>query len=287
MAVYERAYRTYAGPRTPAWSRFLVLPRYHLRRLFASRMLMAYFVACFIPVLVLGVLIYASHNAKILQLLGVAADDVVIIDAPMFMGFLAFEGKLLGFLLALIVGPALISPDMLNNAMPLYLSRPFSRTEYLAGKLGVLVAMLSAITWIPYLVLFALQAVLAGADWTAGHLYIAVAILVGSWVWILSLSLVTLAVSALFKRKLWSRVFLFVSLSALSAFGGIIAEGIGLWWGHNLNLFQMNIVIWGGLFRNPIEPAPPLWSAWATLIAAAAISLAILYRRIRAYEVVR
>ena len=32
MAVYKKAYRGYDGPLTPAWSRFLVIPRYASRR---------------------------------------------------------------------------------------------------------------------------------------------------------------------------------------------------------------------------------------------------------------
>ena len=67
----------------------------------------------------------------------------------------------------------------------------------------------------------------------------------------------------------------------------VLAEGLGLGFGHNLNVFQMNVVIWGELFRTPVQPAPPLWSAWLTLILACAISLRILYNKVRAYEVVR
>lgn len=286
MAVYERAYRGYAGSYTPPWSRFLVPVRFAFQSIFASRLFLAFFVACFFPALVMGVGIYISHNLRVLQFFGVQADEMLI-DSAHFMGFLAFEAKFLGFLLALIVAPALICPDMLNNALPLYLSRPFSRSEYLLGKLSVLILLLSVITWIPYSLLFALNAGLSGAEWTRGHLYILWAILLGSWFWILTLSLISLAVSAVFQRKLWARVFMFVLLTALGAFGAILAEGVGLWWGNNLNVFQMNLVIWGHLFRTPVEPAPPLWSACLTLAVACGLSVALLYRRIRPYEIVR
>jgi hypothetical protein len=50
----------------------------------------------------------------------------------------------------------------------------------------------------------------------------------------------------------------------------------------------MNLVVWSAMFDVPIgDETRPLWSAWATLIAACAISTAILYRKVRAYEVVR
>lgn len=48
MAVYKRTYRGYAGEMTPAWSRFLVIPRYAYRSLFQSKMLVAFFVLCFV-----------------------------------------------------------------------------------------------------------------------------------------------------------------------------------------------------------------------------------------------
>ncbi len=287
MAVYERAYRGYSGTYTPEWSRFLVLPRYGLSRVFASRLFVAFFAVCFIPVLVLAGWIYLRYNARVLELLGAVPGDISPVGAATFMTFLGIEGKLLGLLLALIVAPAFISPDMLNNAMPLYLSRPFNRTEYIAGKLVVLVVLLSAITWVPYLLMFGLQAYFAGWEWTRENLNIPVAIFVGSWAWILSLSLISLAVSAVFKQKLWSRVFMFVLLSALAAFGTILAEGIGLWFGHNLNVFQMNVVIWAQLFGVDIGDTTPVWSAWLTLIVACAFSLKILYNKIRAYEVIR
>ena len=51
-----------------------------------------------------------------------------------------------------------MSPDLRNNGLPLYLSRPFSRTEYVLGKMSVLLILLSAITWVPGLLLFLFQA---------------------------------------------------------------------------------------------------------------------------------
>src|SRR5258707_13066390 len=51
-------------------------------------------------------------------------------------------------------GPPLVSRDLRNNALPLYLCRPFTRTEDVLGKMSVLLILLSAITWIPQLLLF-------------------------------------------------------------------------------------------------------------------------------------
>ena len=69
-----------------------------------------------------------------------------------------------------------MSPDLTNNAMPLYLCRPFTRTEYVLGRMSVLMYLLALITWIPGLILFGIQANMAGWEWTQTHLWIAGAI---------------------------------------------------------------------------------------------------------------
>ena len=90
------------------------------------------------------------------------------------------------FFLTLLIGPPLVSRDLTNNALPLYLCRPFSRAEYVVGKMAVLLILLSLITWVPGLLLFLFQAYLEGGGWIAANLWIAGAIFVGSLVWILA-----------------------------------------------------------------------------------------------------
>ena len=59
--------------------------------------------------------------------------------------------------LAALAGPGLIAPDLANNALPLYFSRPLTRWSYALARLTVLVGMLSVVTWVPGLMLFGLQ----------------------------------------------------------------------------------------------------------------------------------
>lgn len=288
MAVYERAYRGYRGPLTASWSRFLVLPRYSFRHVFASRLFLAFFVACFIPVLVSTVIVYISHNLKLLEALGIRPGDVVAVNGVFFMALLSVQGLFFGFVLALVVGPGLICRDFANNALPLYMSRPFSRTEYVLGKLTVLAALLSAITWLPDLFLFGLKGYLSGWEWIAANLRIAVAIFIGSWIWILVLSLVALAVSALVKNRLLAGVLIFMVFTILGAFGGIVGEVFKIRWGHNFNISQMTAVVWARLFDAPLPSGmPSAWSAWLSLLIAGSVSILVLARRIKAYEVVR
>ena len=84
------------------------------------------------------------------------------------------------YLAALVVGPALVSADLRNNGLPLYLARPFGRWEYVLGKSAVMLILLSTITWMPGLFLFAFQSYMEGWDWFSSNLGVAVGIGVGS-----------------------------------------------------------------------------------------------------------
>jgi ABC-2 type transport system permease protein len=62
----------------------------------------------------------------------------------------------LSMILIVLVGPDLISQDLRFNALPLYLSRPLRRIDYLVGKLGVIAAFLGLVTIVPCLLAYAL-----------------------------------------------------------------------------------------------------------------------------------
>lgn len=287
MAVYERTYRGYAGRLTPERSRFLILPRYAFRDVFRSRLFTAFFAACFIWPAASAVLIYLRHNFRALAQLGLVQSQILAIDAGFFLWFLRIQGAVLGFLLALVVGPALVSPDLRNNALALYLARPFSRKEYVAGKMSVLASLLSLITWIPGLLLFLLHGYLEGGGWLVSHLRIAAAILLGSWIWILFLSLLALAVSALVKWKFVASATLLGIFVVASALGTTINEVFGKTWGSLLDLGLMIQTVWAWLFGVAPPTEVPVWCAWVSLVAVCVVCLGILARRIRAYEVVR
>jgi ABC-2 type transport system permease protein len=289
MAVYERNYGKYRGELTPSWSRFLILPRYAAKDVFNSRLFTAFFVLCFLLPFVGILAIYLKHNLAALQLsfLQELANRLPI-DATFFNQGIQFQSWLC-FLMALFVGPALIAPDLRNNGLPLYLSRPFSRTEYVLGKMIVLVVLMSCVTWIPGLLLFAFQGYLEGAGWLGGHLRIAGAIFAGSWAWILAVSLVTLAISAWVKWKPVARIALLIVFFALTGFGQALNMTLNGWWGWLLSLPSAMGGVWAGLFGQDHQvPNPqPVWAAWLTLAAGCLLALWLLSRRIRAYEVVR
>jgi ABC-2 type transport system permease protein len=291
MAVYERNYGRYQGELTPSRWRFLILPRYAVKDVFDSRMFAAFFALCFLMPFAGLLIIYLHHNLAALKFMNLPLEQLnqaLPINATFFLRGLESQGWLC-FLMALFVGPALVAPDLRNNGLPLYLSRPFSRTEYVLGKLTVLVGLMSLVTWIPGLLLFFFQAYLEGAGWLGQNLRIGMAILVGSWAWILVVSLVALAISAWVKWKPVARVTLLIVFFVLSGFARALNEALDTWWGWLLSLSNAMSNVWAALFGQELDDrhVSPLWAAWLTIALGCLVSLWLLSRRIRAYEVVR
>src|SRR5437762_7325929 len=225
MAVYKRSYRGYAGSVTSEWSRFAIIPRYAYRGLFRSKIMTAFFVICFVPPLVFLFLIYLANNigsfAKVFGVTG--ATSPFAVDGEFFATYLGIQAGL-SFVLTAFVGPGLISGDLANRALPLYLSRPFSRAEYVLGKMSVLLILLSLITWVPQLLLFLFQSYLEGASWFANNLWLAGAIVIGSGVWILLLALISQTISALVKWRVVASVAMLGLMCVPSVFAEFINE---------------------------------------------------------------
>ncbi|MDQ1613356.1 MAG: type transport system permease protein [Pyrinomonadaceae bacterium] len=304
MAVYEHGYKPYTGSLTPEWSRFLILPRHAFRDVFRSKFFIAFFALCFLYPLVAAILIYLHHNVNAIALMKLDLRELVPINASFFHAFVTSQCSL-GFFLTVLIGPPLISRDLANNALPLYLSRPFTRKEYVVGKMSVILILVSLITWIPGLLLFLLQAYLEGAGWLGQNLRLAGAIFLASLVWIVVLAVMSLAVSAWLKWRVVASGALLAIFFIPSAFGEIVNALFRTRLGHLISLGAIMNSLWRGLFglfqrqtgqiegmRNGriIEITmlePPLWASWLALAIICGLCVLLLMRKVRAYEVVK
>jgi ABC-2 type transport system permease protein len=297
VAVHKRAYRPYEGRLTSERWRFLVLPRFALMDLFESRVLTAFVVLCFVPFLVEAGGIYIAHSAAARAVIGITKMDGEFLRPEFFLGAFSIQG-ILAFFLTAWVAPVLVSPDLVNGALPLFLSRPLSRAEYVLGKAAVLGGLLSAITWVPILALFALQAGLT-EGWGRANIRIVGAVLVGAWIWILVLALLGLALSAWIRWRLVASAALAGVFFMGTAFGEMWREVLGNAWGRLVNLMYLIAIVWHDLFgvaaREPVAREMlderqmrdlPTWAAWAGLLLACAICGWMLNRRLRGREVV-
>jgi ABC-2 type transport system permease protein len=290
MAVHRRTYKAYDGVVATPFKRWMVIPRYALRDVAASRALVGFLFISLVPMLVEWAIVYLFHNEAARTLLHLDAATFLQLDAGFFLHVLAIQSGL-ALVLAAWVGPAIVAPDLVNGALTLYLSRPISRAEYVSGKLGFLVALLSLVGWVPALAVFAFQADLAGWQWTTDHLRIPVAIVLAGLLWTIVIAFLSVVASV------WVRWRMAATGLFLAIF--FVGSGMGEAWaaildtplGRLTNLNLLLNVVWYQLFGvTPGSPRVgdiPASLAWGVLVGVALVALFLLDRRLRAREVVR
>jgi ABC-2 type transport system permease protein len=208
------------------------------------------------------------------------------VDGQFFYIYCVIQGSL-AFLLTTMVGPNLVSPDLSNGAMALYLSRPFSRAQYVAGKMTVLLFLLSLITWVPGLLLYAIQVGCVGWTWTKANLWLAGSLAFGLWVWIVMLSLIALALSAWVKWRIAAGALILGVFFVGAGFGAAIDEVLHTHYGSLISLTEVVHTIWADLFRHKTDTDLSVNEAWAMLAFTCTFCLLLLARRVRAFEVVK
>lgn len=300
MAVYKRNYKRFAGQLTGQFWRFAILPRYSFQTLFESKLLTSFFTLCLLPHLAGLVLIYLRYNVGAIRSLNVQFLQFLSIDGNFFLNIFEAE-TYLSFLLVTFVGPGLVAPDLANNALPLYLSRPFSKQEYIIGKLSVLMILTSLITWVPGLLLIAIQTNQAGLSWFWDNLRIPLGILLGSWIWIVTISLVALALSAWVKMRPAAIFALFGVFFIAGSFGNVANTMLDLKpaFGLLIDLQATMRALWRFLLLAQTDYGPafvrgsfvdsglPSWVSLISLLGFCGLALLLLMKKIRACEVVR
>ena len=286
MAVYKRGYQRYQGRMTGHWSRFMVLPRFAWRRLFQQRLVALLIVTAMIWPLLCAGFVYISNHAELLRGLDSEFQRFVEVNGNFFLIFMNVQA-LFAIFLAALTGPGLISPDLANNALPLYFSRPLTRSDYVLAKLIVLFGMLSIVTWVPGLALFGMQVGMAGGWWFWANWSIGFGIFGGFAIWVLLVSMVALAGSAYVK---WRMVagglvlgFFFILAGVATMINGVFRVA----WGHALNpAWAVNRLWFALLAVDP--PDGPGVAACISVLAGIILFLAlVLERKLRPVEVIR
>ena len=285
--MYDRRYRGYDGPITRPDTRWMVLPRFAWAQVFKSRLFVGFFTLCFAWPIGGALWIYLHHNLKVLDTLGITAQSLPPVDAGFFAMLMGIQCFFFGGMLTLLVGPGLVSPDLANGALPLFLSRPLSRTGYAVGKMATLAMLISVITWIPGLLLFFLASWLEGWSWFAANLRIGVAVVLGAGIWIATISLLALAASAVARRKVVAQTFLLGVIIFGTIAGNAINEMFHTRLGFVFALPELMHTIWEGLYQVPLRAQLTAPVAWSALFVVCGLSIAVLARKLRAFEVVK
>jgi ABC-type transport system involved in multi-copper enzyme maturation permease subunit len=294
MAVYKRRYSPYTGSLTAARSRFFVLTRFAFADLFKSRFFVLLLILSLVPNLFFAGYIFIANNKTVQLLMQLRSAGLFSVETQYFLVIMIVQTNV-AFLLNCWVGPVLISGDLTNGALPLFLSRPFSRADYVLGKLAVLGLLLSGVTWIPCLLLFSLQSGLARNGWIWSHLWMVIPIVFCSAIWILMLSFISLAVSAWVKLRIVATGLIFIFFFVPMGLGEMFNAIMGTHWGHLLNFSLLfHLILASGFRERPEEMSAffgrngvPVPAAWGMMLLVCLLSLVILNARLHAREVVR
>ena len=285
MAIYKRGYERYQGPLTGHWTRLLVLPRFAWRRLFQQRLVLILLIASLIWPLLCGLFVYLSNRLDLLQSLPGDFKNMLDINGSFFLVFMNVQA-VFSVLLAALAGPGLIAPDLANNALPLYFSRPLTRFDYVAARMAALVGLLSLVTWLPGVLLFWMQAGMAGWTWFTKNWYLGAGIFCGFAAWILVVSLVALACSAYVKWRIVAGGLVLGFFFLLTGAAQMVNVVLRVGWGSLLNPARSMYIIWSALLGVPPPPGPGVWDCVFMLAGMAVVLGLILERKLRAVEVI-
>ena len=264
----------------------MVLPRYAWGRLYQQRLVILLTMLAFVWPLLCAGFVYLTNHVELLLGLDREFREFIQVNGQFFRIFMYVQAVFAIFLAAM-AGPGLIAPDLANNALPLYLSRPLTRWTYALARLIVIVGMLSVITWIPGLVLFGLQVSLTGGWWFLANWTLGAGMVVGFLLWLLILSLVALASSAYVK---WRVVAGAVSLAFFFLLAGVaemIDEVFRVTWGHALDPAWAVNRVWCALLGVDPPRGPGAGTSLLSLAGLIVLLILVIERKLRPVEVVR
>ena len=278
MPIHDQSYRRYRGKRESARSAWTVIALSGITSLVKKRSFIGLIIFAWIPFIVRAVQIYVSSNVPQAAILAPKAET--------YRQFFEQQGIFV-FFVTIWVGAGLIANDRKANALQIYLSKPLTRAEYVAGKMAILVVFLLLVTWVPGLLLLLLQGLFAGSfQFVRDNAFLVPAITLFSLVQVLIASLTMLALSSLsnssrFVAVMYTGAMLF-SEAVFNVLRGITGSTAMSWLSFPASLNQVGDII----FRmKPRYDTPPLVSL-IVLLAVVAVSISVLERKVRGVEVV-
>lgn len=278
MPIHDQGYRRYGGERAAVGRAWLVIARAGLRSLVTRRAFIALMLASWAPFIVRSVQIYVSANFQQAAFLAPKGET--------FREFLETQDVFV-FFVTIWVGAGLIANDRRANALQLYLSKPLTALEYVAGKMAILLLLLLAVTWAPAMGLLIVQTLFAGSfEFIRNNAYLLPAITLFSLAQVLLASTTMLALSSLSKSARFVGIMyaglMFFTAALFQALRGITGSSAFAWISPGDALEQVGDVI----FRiTPRYDLPPLVAVLAVVVLIVA-SGAVLARRVKGVEIV-
>jgi len=285
MAVHKRGYSRYRGHITGHWARLMVVPRFAWERLLAQRLVVICLLAALVWPLLCAGFIYVVNHSELWPGLPSGLRNALKINGNFFLVFMNGQSVFV-LMLAALAGPGLIAPDLANNALPLYLSRPLSRPEYVLAKLLVLTGLLSLVSLAPALLLFLLQTGMGGWSWISANWTLGGGVMAGFLIWILLASVVALASSAYVRWRLVAGGLVLGFFFVLSGVAQMVNMVFRVSWGALLDPYRASYRIWCSLLGVDPPEGLGLTESAVALVVMALLLVLVLERKLRPVEVV-
>lgn len=265
----------------------MVMPRFSWERILGQRFVVILLVvSLFWPMLCAG-FIYLSNHSELWQGFGGGLKKFLAINGNFFSIFMNVQSTF-ALILASVAGPGLIAPDLANNALPLYFSRPLNRWDYILSRLIVLLGILSLVTILPGMLLFGMQASIAGGDWFAQNWFLGAGVFIGFTLYIGMVSLVAMASSAYVKWRVVAGALVMAFFFLLAGAAEIVNSVFRVDWASALNPGYAINAVWKGLLDVDIpDDKPGALECAMVILGLSGGLLALLARKLRAVEVVK
>ena len=277
--IHDQSYRHYGGGKAVPGRSWLVIAWAGIKTIIRKRVFMGLLIFAWVPFVVRAAQMYIAANYP-------QAASVLGATPETFRQFLEQQDFFV-FIITIYVGAGLIANDRRANALQIYLSKPLMRSEYIAGKLAVLLGFLVFITLIPAMLLLVLKVMFDGNfSFLKANLFLVPAITIAALLQVTLASFTMLALSSLSKSARYVGI-LYVGITFFtSAIYGVLYAITGSsrvsWISIGANVSQVVDVV----FRLKPRYATPWQVSLLVIIGLVVLSISVLERRVRGVEVV-
>jgi ABC-2 type transport system permease protein len=279
MPIHDQGYRRYLGSKAAVGKAWQVITRAGVRTVLSKRSFIALMLLAWAPFVVRAVQIYIAANFQQASFLAPQAET--------FREFLEQQGVFV-FFVTIYIGAGLIANDRRANALQVYLSKPLTRAEYVAGKFAILFLFLASVTWLPAILLLIVQTMFAGNfAFVQENIFLLPAITLFSLLQVLVSAMTMLALSSMSKSSRFVGIMyaglIFFTAAFFQALRGITGRTSWAWLSPTDTLEQIGAYIFR--MEPPYQLSPVV--AIVTIITLIAASAWILERNVRGVEVVK
>jgi len=276
VPIHDQGYRRYAGERVVRARSWSVIARAGIIERLRERRFLALMLVAWLLFVVRAVQIYIGTT--------IVRASFFAPSEETFHSFLN-QQRLFVFFITIYAGAGLIASDRQANALQLYLSKPITRHDYIAGKVATLAVFLIAVTWVPAMMLLALQVLFSGSvEFVSSHPRLVPAITISSLLQVALASMTMLALSSLSRSRRFSAMLYALVTIFAGAVERVLQTATGAAGWVLLSPQNTLVAITDALFG--IEPEIPVTIALVAIVALMGVCVAVLERRVRAVDVV-